>query len=324
MDSHAFIFLDQEEVPEGGRLGFGVVANDNRAFCIEQTLSYQGSLDFFKLGLNLGLYAVDVKILGIRMAGLAGRNVWREAVSGSVTAHVAGNAGVLDCRDVHAGFAFNPTAGADTHQHGCYWAVMRAPMGAVNFDLAIRRGWESAARLVAVGAQVAHAAIEGYAFKGIERHRSGGLERPVITGVAGVDLVAGAAVNPAWIRISGCVIIRIRHSLRDTVTETATGVAGCASVSTACIRGGCTASVKRSGPCDLLAGDQIGVVVAGGAGQISRSRSRSSRTGRPGRPGGPGRTGRAARTGRACAGRQYDGGEQNASEPKNFFVVSSQ
>jgi hypothetical protein len=55
--------------------------------------------------------------------------------------------------------------------------------------------------LVAVGTQVTHAAVESLALKGKESHWISGLQSPILTGEAGVDLVASTAIRAAWIWI---------------------------------------------------------------------------------------------------------------------------
>jgi hypothetical protein len=94
---------------------------------------------------------------------------------------------------------------------------------------------ESAPRLVAVGAQVAFAAIEGRSFDRVERYRIGGLQSEVSRSIGGVDLVTGPAILAGWMRVAGLdlawILSRCNHG-----AETSTGVAagavcaGCAHI----------------------------------------------------------------------------------------------
>ncbi len=53
--------------------------------------------------------------------------------------------------------------------------MVRTPVGAGDFDHTVNRCINLATRLVAVGAQVARAAVECYVLKGIKRYRVSGL-----------------------------------------------------------------------------------------------------------------------------------------------------
>ena len=94
-------------------------------------------------------------------------------------------------------------AAAHTEQHCALRAVVGAPVRAGDRNIAVGiRCSNLSARLVAVGAQVALAAIIGLVFESVERHWGGGLQSPVRFGVAGVNLVTGPAVLAGRIGIS--------------------------------------------------------------------------------------------------------------------------
>ena len=95
MDTHAFVFFDNVDVvPQGSSLRFGVIPDDVCVFCIiPHAFGNQSSSNLLDQRFYLGLHAVDVEILGIYMAVLAGRNVWFIGMAG-IRTHVAGYTGV--------------------------------------------------------------------------------------------------------------------------------------------------------------------------------------------------------------------------------------
>ena len=141
MDAIALVFQDKEIVPEGSRLRFGVVANDNHTVFIEQALALQGNLDLIEFVLDLGLHTIDVKARGISMALNAGGDIGRKGVAGiwTGTTQVAGDAGVFHSRVVGRRLACNSTRAAHTEDQRGFRTVMTTPVGAGNADLAIRR-----------------------------------------------------------------------------------------------------------------------------------------------------------------------------------------
>jgi hypothetical protein len=108
---------------------------------------------------------------------------------------------------MRAGLAFNSESTTDTEEQRSFWTMVATPMGAGDTDLAIRRGGERSALLVAVGAQVAHTAIEG-SIHSFELNGSSGFQGEVILGIGGVDLMTGAAIDPSRIRICGLNVSR--------------------------------------------------------------------------------------------------------------------
>ncbi len=74
--------------------------------------------------------------------------------------------------------------------------------GAVNIDLAISSGsGNGPACLVAVGAQVSHAAVEGRTGRKLG-NRGDGSQGEVGLGVGGMDLLAGTAILSGGVRIA--------------------------------------------------------------------------------------------------------------------------
>jgi hypothetical protein len=79
---------------------------------------------------------------------------------------VASNAGIFYHCGVRAGAAFDITTTCKAIQHSALWTMMGTPVGTGNFNVAIGIWFSNrAAWLVAVGAQVALAAVVGYVFK---------------------------------------------------------------------------------------------------------------------------------------------------------------
>ena len=67
------------------------------------------------------------------------------------------------------------SATSKAEHHGTLRTVVGAPVGAIDFNIAIGIWLTNlATRLVAVGAQVAFATVEGHVFESEERHRIGG------------------------------------------------------------------------------------------------------------------------------------------------------
>src|SRR5680860_854078 len=178
---------------------------------------------------------------------------------------MAGDAGIFNGRIMLRGTSCSCSTGAaDTQHHRALWTMVRAPVAADTRDYSSNCCGEVSAGLVTAGTQVAFAAVEGIAWNGVEVYRSGSLQSPVETCVAGVDLVTGTAVLPRRVRIASRDQTRIRgcsgHCSGNHVAETATRVAA----SAACGRTAqicCTGSVPGLCPGGLLAGDQRRVVV---------------------------------------------------------------
>jgi len=251
-------------VPQGIRLRFGVRPGNDRTLGIEQAGGRQRCFEFGDLAIDLGLYSVDVECGGISMAGRAGRYIRCEGVV-FTGAHVAGNAGVLDRRGVHAGGACNGTGTTDAKQHVALRAVVWAK-AIGDIDLAFDSCGNKPTCLVAVGAQVAHATVEGCA-AGEHCHRGGGLQGEVLDGVGGVDLVASAAVLAGGVWITSLKLVG-GQSRSDHGAETATGVTTGATFVGSLFYKGYTGSVQGQAPSGHFTGEQRGVVVAFGAGQI--------------------------------------------------------
>ncbi len=91
-------------------------------------------------------------------------------------------------------------------------------------DHAVHGLRKGTARLMAGCAQVARTAVEGHAFHGIHLDGSDGLQRPILTGVGGVDGVACPAVLAGGIGIPGFNRTRVQ-ARSDHGAEGATGVA---------------------------------------------------------------------------------------------------
>lgn len=200
VDTHALILIDHQVVPQGSRLSFGIIANDDCSLGVQHMLGRQRSLDLVKFCLDFGLDAINVKVFGIFVAGGAGGDIGGEIVRFAI-AHVAGHAGILDRSHMGRGLSGDHCA-ADAEDHGGHRTVMRAPMGAGHADLASFRGRECGHRLVTARAQVARTTIVGSIDSG-ELDRGYGGQRPIFARVGGVDLVTGLAVDAAGIRVCG-------------------------------------------------------------------------------------------------------------------------
>ena len=314
MDAQTLIFVsDVNPVIQSGCNAFRSFGHSRVAIggdVAEHAGIHQHLAKPIQVRLDFGLHAVDVEVFGIRMAGLAGFNARLKGVA-SICAHVAGDAGIFHHRVVRAGLAFRTGAG-NTKQHGALRAVVRSPVAGDPGDHTVRISLgEGAARLVAVGAQVALAAVEGRAFNRKQRHRIGGLQGPVVSGVGAVYLVAGAAVLAGWMRVSALNLARVLPCGDHSAEASAGMAAGAAGFGPTYVS--FTGSVKGLAPGGLPPGDQGGVVVALGAGDIRNragSASRTGRTSRTSRTGRTGRTLRASRTGRTLrAGRTSTGAQ---------------
>ncbi|MFH1884679.1 MAG: hypothetical protein ABIL62_18430 [Planctomycetota bacterium] len=117
--------------------------------------------------------------------------------------------------------------------------------------------------LVAGGAQVALTAIKHKLAKSVEIHRGGGLQGPVRNGVAGVNLVAGAAVLAGYVYYIRKLVRFLSRSNHGA--ERCTGVASCAGSSTAGISSSRTGRMEGFFPGKLFPGDYCRVLVAGHA-----------------------------------------------------------
>jgi hypothetical protein len=221
-----------------------------------------------------------------------------------------------------AGLAFNSESTTDTKQQRGFWTMMTTPVGTIDLDFAIRGGGESCALLVAVGAQIAHAAIEG-GIEGFELDGVCGPESKIIFGKGGVNLMAGAAIDVGGIWIGGLDVSGL-YSLRNAISETTARVTSVTNWPAACILidghpGGhystCTVDGRRPGI--LLARNHSGVIMALRAGQIGSLRCSARRSGRAGRTR---RASWASRSGLPSTGRQHESGDdQGANEQKYFF-----
>ena len=96
-------------------------------------------------------------------------------------------------------------------------------MGAINFDHAVHRFSYLSARLVAVGAQVAGAAVIGHALKSVQVDRVCSFQSPVFTGIAHMDGVASAAALAGWVRIAIFNLAGV-ETCSDHLAEAAPGV----------------------------------------------------------------------------------------------------
>jgi hypothetical protein len=165
MDTQALVLMgDVDPVPEGGSIRFGYGLYSRMTFFIEQTLGDQSRFKLIKLRLDISLQAVYIEVFDVGMAALAGRNVLFKGVNVAVT-HVAANAGIFHHCSVRAGAAFGAGA-SKAKQHGALRTVVGTPVGAGDLDHAVNCFINLSTRLVAVGAQVALAAVEGYIFEG--------------------------------------------------------------------------------------------------------------------------------------------------------------
>ena len=117
-----------------------------------------------------------------------------------------------------------------------------------------------------MSAQVALAAVEGRTVDGDERYRVGGRKCPVITGVAGVDLVAGAAIDAAGVHERRILCGGIIDTCCNRGAETAAGVTTGAGCIGSRMTKGWSAAMEGCFPCSHFASDQRGVIVAGRAG----------------------------------------------------------
>ncbi len=165
------------------------------------------------------------------------------------------------------GAVFNITAAAQTEQHCALRAVVGAPVRAADIDHAIRICFSNrSARLVAVGAQVSFAAVIDCVFQSEEHHRGGGLQSPVRGGVAGVDLVAGAAVLAGRVGISNLDCVW-GEPLGNHSAEAAAGVTSDTTGACSTLEG-FTGSMHGLAPAGLLPGDQRRVIVADRAANV--------------------------------------------------------
>jgi hypothetical protein len=144
------------------------------AFFIEPSQSNQTLFKLIEHGLNFSLDTVDVQILGTRVACLAGRYIRLKGVI-VVLAQVTSNTGVFHHGVVRAWAAFDVTGASNAEQHRALPTVVRTPVAAGDLDHAVHCFSNPAARLVAVGAQITFAAVEGHALKGIKVHWFRGL-----------------------------------------------------------------------------------------------------------------------------------------------------
>ena len=149
-------------------------------------------MELFKHRRDFGLRAVYVKILGIGMAGLAARHFGQVGVIALIS-HMAVHAGVLNRLIVRARSAGH-TQAAFAEQHRGRYTVVGAVACGCNHDISILNFRLGVADLVAIGAQIAFAAVVGTAGH-FHRHRLfTARQGEVGLGVGGVDVVAGAAV----------------------------------------------------------------------------------------------------------------------------------
>ncbi len=302
---------------ENDLVASSILVNGN-AFFGEQTLGNQGIVQFLELFFEV--VAIDVEVFGISMALYTGGNLGFEGVV-LAFAEVAAHAGVFHHGVVRAGFAFDAEnfVNIEDAQHDVALIAevgVEADRGGVLVGNDSARGifggevGHVAASLVAVGAQVTGATVEGGSADN-HRYWGGGLKRPVGAGASHMDLVAGAAVLAG--RFGGASF-KLGEVLASS-NSFAEGVAG-VTVSAAfvailfCHRG--AVAVFFDFPGSSLAGDEVGVIVALSASQVGRFASSASGASRAGRASGAGRTGRASRTGgasRACTGGQNGGGQ---------------
>ncbi len=198
----SILVCNEDPVPEGSSLVFGDGCDGRVTFLIQPAEGNQAFFQLVEHGLDFGLQTAEVEVFDIGVAALAGGYVRLKEVVGVFTS-VAGDTGVFHHRVVRAGAAFHITGASNAEQHSALSTVVRTPVGAGDFDFAVNRICNPAPRLVAVGAQVALAAVVSHAFKCIKRNRVSGFQRPVCTCVGGVYLVAGTAVlaGRVWITL---------------------------------------------------------------------------------------------------------------------------
>ena len=120
--------------------------------------------------------------------------------------------------------------------------------------------------MVAVGAQVASAAIKGCA-TGNGGYRGFGLESPVGTSVGDVDLVAGAAVLMGRVGIAGFKLAEVLAS-GNGCTEGSAGVTECTRLVSAFFNKGYALSVQGFLPGGFLAADEGCIVMALSTSQV--------------------------------------------------------
>ena len=215
-----FVFDSNIDViPQSVCFRFGEAPGNDSTRCIKHASGSQRGFESSDFGIKCSLGTIHVEVRGSGVAGDAGGYVRQEGVVFAVT-HVAGNAGILDRRVMRAGRTSNGTRAADTHQHVALWAVVRAK-ACGNCDCAISSGCGNIpTSLVAVGAQVALAAVEGLASSDILYHRGRSGQGEVRIGVGGVDRVAGAAILLGGVRISNRFVGG--EARREICDETAT------------------------------------------------------------------------------------------------------
>ena len=222
-------------------------------------------MDLVEHRLNFSLHAVDVEVLGISMAGLAARHC-RQVGMVSFISHMAGHAGVLNRLIMRARAAAH-TQSAFAEQHRGFNTVVGAEPGiCTEVYVSSARHGQIVTDLVAVGAQVAFAAVKGTA--GLLQHHWLFTSRQgeVVLCVSGVDVVAGAAVE--WRDIRHAFNRRVMRGQAGVdarlgaLTTVATGTVG----AFASYEGLARPMHRKLLELRLLGEDQGGVIVAFGAG----------------------------------------------------------
>ena len=232
MNATAGILLDDFIVPDRRGCCFIPGTRDHLACFIEQTSGSQSGLEFSHPLIHSGLDTIDVVTLGIRMAFLALCELGFHHMIVAFT-HMAAHTGVLNHGIVRAGLAFD-TEAAGTEQDIALNAqvCIKARVGGCVLGRigCVNEISHIAACLVAVGAQVTGATVEGQTAYNL---RYGGIrfQSPVVAGLGGVDLMAGAAVLVGRVGITGFdfgeVLPGSDHGAERRAGVTAsTGVAG--------------------------------------------------------------------------------------------------
>src|SRR3990172_2247869 len=273
-------------------------------------------MELFKHRRDFGLHAVHVKVLGIRMAGLTALHFGQVGVI-TLISHVAVHAGVLNRLIVRARTAAH-TQSTFAQQHRGWYAIVGAEPAGCNLNVSSSDSGRCVADLMAIGAQIAFAAVEGTAGHFHQHRLFTSRQGEVGPGVGGVDVMAGAAVerrhvHHAYYRrvMRGQAGVNARLGALSTVTAGAGG--------TFPSYEGLARPVHRTlSELRFLRPNQGCVIVAFGAGQLGRCQcrtgftlwtSRALRSGRALRPRWPGLTG--------CAGaRGQDQSQPEAKQPQ--------
>ena len=123
----AAIFFKIAPDPQGERLCFFVRACDRSVAFFsfaEQTGSHQGCSELFDLGFDVGDRTIDVEVLGIGVASLAGGDAGLEGMICAFT-EVAGDAGVRGHAVVRRGGTLNGATTTNAQEHVALNAEVR-------------------------------------------------------------------------------------------------------------------------------------------------------------------------------------------------------